>query len=432
MKYKIIFDLMKQIENLEVRILGRWTNSEIEYVFSQNKTFQINSPKSEKPINGFFSISERQIHFTRADYSHQWKGIVEYIDSETLLLKHMSNNILKDYDLKKNEENFTLKQINSTGSTTLLILLSIKDFYYPALLMNKEVETALYYDHFDRPRMPTFMEKKPEKKNELIYFIVFLIIGIIIFFYLNKILGFIITSVGILTIYYDITNQAYNRETKDYQEKEKKFEVQLVKYNMETALNEKEFLSLKNKEKIKSILSKAKFSIGTDYIKGISHEFFLKKLIDHFGNKLNNTKGILESVTHYKNNYADVNNARPYISDFAYINDEIGLTLLIEIDEPYTLNDKEPIHLNDDTRNSFFLELNWVIMRFSEEQILHHASECCNLISEVILEFEEPCDKLRLNNSLPIIQKWDYFNICRLINSNYREKYLKLNQNKLT
>lgn len=96
--------------NLNTQILGRWINDEIEYVFSQNNTFQITTPNSEKLINGYYTIEEKEINFTYIDYSHVWKGSIEYIDLNKLQIKHSSNKIVKNYNLKKTVDNYSLKK----------------------------------------------------------------------------------------------------------------------------------------------------------------------------------------------------------------------------------------------------------------------------------------------------------------------------------
>ena len=418
--------------NLNTQIIGRWTNDEIEYVFSQNNTFQIVYINSEKIIKGYYIIKEKEIEFTYIDYSHVWKGYIEYIDSNELQLKHLSNKIVKNYTLKKIADNYSLKKIDSIKRPSLTFLSVSKERYYPILLMNEEIKDSLFFDYFEKTNKPEFIEKEPEKTNGFLFYILFVIIGVLIFIYLKSFIGLLFIFMGIYLISTNPEKKKYLKEKNDFQNNKRNYESTLKKYYHEIALNEEDFFKLKNKEKISSVLRKSRYSIGTDYIKGKSHKFFLNHLIHHFGSKLNNSKGILESLT-YLNNYFTNKPTffNPYVSDFAYVNDEIGLVLLIEIDEPYTLQNKEPIHLNDNDRNTFFLELNWVIIRFSEEQVLVYANECCNLISELILKFEKPSNKDMLINSLPFIERWNDFNIYRLINSNYRENYLKMNQNKL-
>ncbi|PXY40307.1 hypothetical protein DMB65_13330 [Flavobacterium cheongpyeongense] len=417
--------------NLNKQILGRWINDEIEYVFSQNNTFQIAYPNNEKLINGYYSIKEKVVEFTYVDYSHVWKSNIEYIDSNQLQLKYLLDKKVKNYNLKKIADNYSLKKINALGKTSLLILSAFNEQYYPILLMNEEIKDSLFFDYFEKPEKPKFTEKEPEKTNGFLFYILFVIIGFLIFNYLKTFIGLLFIFLGMYLIFTNPEKKKYLKEKNDFENYKKSYESQLKKYYHEITLNEEDFLKLKNKEKISSILRKTKYSIGTDYIKGLSHQFFLNHLIHHLGSKHNNSKGILESLTYLNKYFTHKPTSRPYVSDFAYVNDEIGLVLLIEIDEPYTIQNKEPIHLNDNDRNSFFLELNWIIIRFSEEQILMYPNESCNFISELILEFEEPSGRLGLPNSLPFIERWNDFNIHRLINSNYRENYLKTNKNKL-
>jgi very-short-patch-repair endonuclease len=417
--------------NLNTQILGRWINDEIEYVFSQNNTFQITTPNSEKLINGYYTIEEKEINFTYIDYSHVWKGSIEYIDLNKLQIKHSSNKIVKNYNLKKTVDNYSLKKKYLSSKTDLLLLSILKEKYYPILLMNDELKDSLFFDYFEKPNKPEFTEKEPKKNNGFLFYILFVIIGVLIFIYLKSFIGLLFIFVGIYLIFTNPEKKKYLKEKNDFENYKKSYESQLKKYYDEITLNEEDFLKLKNKEKISSILRKFKYSIGTDYIKGLSHQFFLNHLIHHFGSKHNDSKGILESLTYLNNYFTYKPTFRPYVSDFAYVNDEIGLVLLIEIDEPYTIQNKEPIHLNDNDRNSFFLELNWIIIRFSEEQILTNTNECCDFVSQIILKFEEPCDETHFPHSLLSIERWNNFNIYRLINSNYRENYLKMNQNKL-
>ncbi len=77
-----------------------------------------------------------------------------------------------------------------------------------------------------------------------------------------------------------------------------------------------------------------------------------------------------------------------YCPDFAYIDEASGLHIDIEVDEPYTYDDWKPIHYvgKDDRRNDFFLERGWIVIRFSEEQVVKNAQGCCKLVAKVVAE----------------------------------------------
>jgi very-short-patch-repair endonuclease len=65
----------------------------------------------------------------------------------------------------------------------------------------------------------------------------------------------------------------------------------------------------------------------------------------------------------------------PYSADFILVHSS-GLSIDIEIDEPYVGNTKAPHHCidqgKDDIRNQFFTSNNWVVIRFSEKQAVKY------------------------------------------------------------
>lgn len=76
----------------------------------------------------------------------------------------------------------------------------------------------------------------------------------------------------------------------------------------------------------------------------------------------------------------------PYTTDFTLEVD--GLHIDIEIDEPYAWTTKEPHHCVDDSRDErrdrFFMERGWVVIRFSEKQVMKEPAACCGVIAQTI------------------------------------------------
>lgn len=110
-----------------------------------------------------------------------------------------------------------------------------------------------------------------------------------------------------------------------------------------------------------------------------------------------------------------------------------GLYIDIEIDEPYVGNTKEVIHYYetesnfycDGERNNFFLESGWIIIRFSEKQIIKNSLSCCYEVALVltkILNIEIPEDKIQ--QRLIPEKFWSRNYGQELANSNYRNSYL--------
>ncbi|MBF0695403.1 MAG: hypothetical protein IR153_10150 [Flavobacterium sp.] len=116
---------------------------------------------------------------------------------------------------------------------------------------------------------------------------------------------------------------------------------------------------------------------------------------------------------------------RPYITDFAYYDSSKKLCVAIEIDEPYSFETKTPIHINDRSRNRFFLDNNWILLRFAEIQIVKYPDRCCNLIKEVVKVLTEDISNLKsLKSIVPTENKWSYESSLELISINFRNSYL--------
>ena len=77
-----------------------------------------------------------------------------------------------------------------------------------------------------------------------------------------------------------------------------------------------------------------------------------------------------------------------YTPDFAYIDEKTNLHIDIEIDEPYGYKSKKPLHYSglekEKIRDEFFLDCLWIVIRFSEEQIVKYPQSCCQEIAKVI------------------------------------------------
>ena len=83
-----------------------------------------------------------------------------------------------------------------------------------------------------------------------------------------------------------------------------------------------------------------------------------------------------------------------------------GKCIDIEIDEKYEFNTKKEIHYVgiDDYRNETFINWNWFVLRFAEEQIIYHLKECVLVVSKFI-KFLETGDIQSLNNLLMIMKE---------------------------
>ncbi|MBK7856290.1 MAG: hypothetical protein IPJ79_16635 [Bacteroidetes bacterium] len=131
---------------------------------------------------------------------------------------------------------------------------------------------------------------------------------------------------------------------------------------------------------------------------------------------------------------------RPFLADFIFQGED-NLHIDIEIDEPYDLINLNPIHLfdksnsnEDDTfRNHIFSNVfGWVVIRFSEDQIVNQPDECCRFIAEIILELtgnDQFLTNLKSYNNPTICSRWNTSDVLNMINQDHRKKYLSLVKN---
>lgn len=168
----------------------------------------------------------------------------------------------------------------------------------------------------------------------------------------------------------------YHKERERYFDKRKKFDrLKRIQANEEL---DKEYRS----NKLVEILSNSEeASIRYKGVKGKSEKEFLKTLRDVFGNR------ILSDVV-----IEIFASTKPYQPDVIFHHEELNAWVDIEIDEVYDMLEKKPIHYvdeygisKDDTRNEYFLNKGWFIIRFSENQVITNPMGCCKFINEFLI-----------------------------------------------
>lgn len=114
---------------------------------------------------------------------------------------------------------------------------------------------------------------------------------------------------------------------------------------------------------------------------------------------------------------------RAYVPDFCLIDESVGLYIDIEIDEPYTATNRQPIHFvgADDERNDFFVRAGWIVIRFAEEQIVKYPDTCCTQIQAVIDYIFGRCDKI--SYCVPAVQHWTREEANHLATIGHREYF---------
>lgn len=128
---------------------------------------------------------------------------------------------------------------------------------------------------------------------------------------------------------------------------------------------------------------------------------------------------------------------RPYEPDIVVFDKSLNLYIDVEIDEPYDGYYRNPTHefvedeklgpvKKDDTRDLFFTESGWVVIKFTERQVHQQEQQCIALINDVLNLLRDY--KLQQNSTCIQELQWSYQQAVKWQKINYREKYLGIEQ----
>lgn len=120
-----------------------------------------------------------------------------------------------------------------------------------------------------------------------------------------------------------------------------------------------------------------------------------------------------------------------YSADFILVHQPTGLAIDIEIDEPYEGRTGKPHHCvdrgKDSQRNRFFLERNWVVIRFSELQVVKYPDSCCKAIARIIAQITgdyRGLVRLQSIDDLTLHKQWTVKEARYMAKTRFRNCYL--------
>ncbi len=121
-----------------------------------------------------------------------------------------------------------------------------------------------------------------------------------------------------------------------------------------------------------------------------------------------------------------------YTADFILVHQPTGLAIDIEIDEPYDGRTGKPHHCvdkgKDSQRNQFFLEKNWVVIRFSELQVVKYPDACCKAIAKIVSQITGDYRSLvKLQNTKELLphKQWKVKEAVYMAQTKFRSSYLR-------
>ncbi|MBE9128031.1 MULTISPECIES: hypothetical protein [unclassified Coleofasciculus] len=117
-----------------------------------------------------------------------------------------------------------------------------------------------------------------------------------------------------------------------------------------------------------------------------------------------------------------------YSTDFSLIH-ETGVSIDIEVDEPYEGRSLQPHHCVDDgkdqRRNQFFLERNWIVVRFAEIQVVKYPYECAAVVGQVLaIVTGDENYLLPSRKPVPPVKLWTKAEARKMARQKFRQSYL--------
>ena len=118
-----------------------------------------------------------------------------------------------------------------------------------------------------------------------------------------------------------------------------------------------------------------------------------------------------------------------YKPDIAILWKSKGIAIDVEIDEPYDIKSREPIHCTDDEkdyiRNAYFLENGWFVIRIAEEQVIKNVDGVCGYVFSVISVFAKD-KRFARDCGINPVKRWSKEEAQKMAEDGFREKYLEL------
>lgn len=240
---------------------------------------------------------------------------------------------------------------------------------------------------------------------------------------INVLIGVVVITVIVGTL---IKSEKENKEIQE------QYKLNLANFNkLENKLNNNQSVQIFHRKK--ALNNYFKKSTGyfirssTTILNGISESYFYSVLNKEFDDiqivrggqiKLNNQK---DSIGYYS-------------CDFI-LEDDVGLKMNIEIDEPYIGQSRKPIHYIDvdKDRDNIYLENGWIVVRFTEKQVVSYPNECCQIITDLFEQIYDIAKKRIDIDTHQINEKqWTENEASLLEWDKYRENYIRAYPDKIS
>jgi hypothetical protein len=155
--------------------------------------------------------------------------------------------------------------------------------------------------------------------------------------------------------------------------------------------------------------------------KGVSEEYFMNHLKPVFG-----------EAVRWGGEFPIPGGDYKYSHDMMLVHPASGICIDIEIDEPYEGKTRRPHHAIDDVtdagRDRFFLDGNWIVVRFAEEQVVRYPDACCRYLAFAIASLTGDgsySERADVGEKPPPFSRWTRDVSREMARGRVRERYLK-------
>lgn len=118
-----------------------------------------------------------------------------------------------------------------------------------------------------------------------------------------------------------------------------------------------------------------------------------------------------------------------YEPDLAYIDEQRGIYIDIENDEPYTMGKRTPTHYlgKDNQRNENITAAGWIVLRFSEKQCIDSPARVARTIIDVVRSIAPDVEMPRVLQHVQPVDadpRWNLDTARQHAKSRYRDTYM--------
>lgn len=248
-------------------------------------------------------------------------------------------------------------------------------------------------------------------------------------------LSLVCASICVVAVFYylrfvDFQRQnRYHQRLAEYQQQLANYESYQLSYSQSKSKESEQYNSLlqKRSKLLKKLLREivqppaSQGKIGTQ--QGVSEKQFFVYLCRYFSDCYDFCMG---------GEFPIPSTSFCYTADFILVHRATGLAIDIEIDEPYDGKTGKPHHCmdrnKDNQRNRFFLERNWVVIRFSELQVVKYPDACCQALAKVVFQITGDYRSLvKLQNVKELLphKQWKVKEAVYMSKTKFRNSYLR-------